>query len=308
MKPLYMWAGGKTKMIPKYQVSPGLPYSGYDTFVEPFFGGGAMMIHIAENCPNIKRFVMNDINPEIVGLYTAIKTDYDNFIKVLDQYCSAYLPLSKEDRKIYYYKVRDDYTMNYKGWGATKEAAVLYFLMKTAFNGIWQTTKTSNGRFATPCGLLKEKDSVYDSVNVKEWNIFLQKVDIYCGDWKTCVANVKSDKAFFYFDPPYRDSFTQYAQTFTDQDHIDLIDWCKAEDLNGHIVMYCNRQTEDSFYADTQGHLAIETYPITYTAGRRKHNDDGTKSAKKAEEILLYSPSLKVEQVTQTESELFAFE
>ena len=69
MKPLYMWAGGKNKMIPKYLEKPGIPYSGYTTYAEPFFGGGAMMIHIAENNPSVKRFVLNDINQEIVGLY-----------------------------------------------------------------------------------------------------------------------------------------------------------------------------------------------------------------------------------------------
>ena len=61
MKPLYMWAGGKNKMISKYLLSPGIPLAGYDTFVEPFFGGGAMMIWVNENNPNIKRFILNDI-------------------------------------------------------------------------------------------------------------------------------------------------------------------------------------------------------------------------------------------------------
>ena len=288
MKPLYMWAGGKTKMIPKYQSSPGIPYSGYDTYVEPFFGGGAMMIHIAENAPQVKKFVLNDINPEIVGLYTAIKYEYKNFLEILNTHCDAYLPLSKSDRKTYFYKVREDYTTGYQTWSKTHEAATLYFLMKTAFNGIWQTNRKSNGRFATPCGLLNEQDKVYDVTNVAEWHTFLQKVDIHCGDWKSCVDSI-TEHALFYFDPPYRDSFTQYGQTFTDQNHIELIEWCNRADEAGNIVLYCNRQTEDDFYSSYKGNLLIESYPITYTAGRRKHNDDGSKSAKKAEEILLYS-------------------
>ena len=36
MKPLYMWAGGKNKMIKQYLVSPSIPTDGFDTFVEPF--------------------------------------------------------------------------------------------------------------------------------------------------------------------------------------------------------------------------------------------------------------------------------
>lgn len=36
LKPLYMWAGGKNKMIPKYKENPGIPVRGYTTYVEPF--------------------------------------------------------------------------------------------------------------------------------------------------------------------------------------------------------------------------------------------------------------------------------
>lgn len=68
MKPLYMWAGGKNRMIPKYQDRPGIPVQGYDTYVEPFFGGGAMMAWLSEHAPTVQRFVLNDINAEIVGL------------------------------------------------------------------------------------------------------------------------------------------------------------------------------------------------------------------------------------------------
>lgn len=295
MKPLYMWAGGKNKMISKYHVSPGIPLTGYDTFVEPFFGGGAMMIHIYKNAPAVKQFVINDINPEIIGLYIAIKKDFVQFINILDQYCSAYLKLSKTDRKTYFYATREEYTTRYHGWSSTKSAAVLYFLMKTAFNGIWQTNQNSNGRFATPSGLLNHKGYVYDFDNVNLWHNFLQRADIHCGDWKTCVDSVKSDRAFFFNDPPYRDSFTQYAQVFSDQQHIDLINWCCNADSSGNIIMYCNRQTSDTFYDTHRGHLCIETYPITYTAGRRKQHIDEdviSHSAKKAEEILIYSPSI----------------
>jgi DNA adenine methylase len=110
---------------------------------------------------------------------------------------------------------------------------------------------------------------------------------------------VGEERAFFFFDPPYRDSFTQYAQTFTDQDHSDLIDFCKTADQAGHTVMYCGRDTADDFYTSRQGHLGLEKYPITYTAGRRattEVEEAGTtkkkRQAKAATEILLYSPKI----------------
>ncbi len=279
-------------MIPKYQDNPGIPYSGYDTFVEPFFGGGAMMVHMYQNNPNIKRFVMNDINPEIVGIYRAIKSNVQPFIARISSLEAQYLPLNKDDRKKFYYDLRDEYTTNWTQWNSTDESATLYFLMKTGFNGIWQVNQSSNGRFATPSGLLNQTTKVYDVQNVMDWHQFLQKVDIYCGDWSNCVNQIEG-KAFYFMDPPYRDSFTQYGQTFSDQSHIQLIDFCKQADLNGHLVFYCNRDAGDNFYTQNKGQLNISYYNVTYTAGRRKQTktDNGvTHTAKNAQEILLYSP------------------
>lgn len=296
MKPLYMWAGGKTKMIPKYTADPGIPTSGYDVFVEPFFGGGAMMIHMQEINPAIKRFVLNDINVEIVGLYRAIKTDLAAFLLECDALCAQYLPMDKASRKSFYYDVRQRYITEYTQWSPTKESATLYFLMKTAFNGIFQSTKEAKGRFCTPSGLLNHTNRVYDLDNVQAWNRFLQKVDIHQGDWKNCV-DVGDQRAFYFFDPPYRDSFTQYAQTFTDDDHDNLIAFCRDADAQGHKVFYCGRETGDDFYTSRQGDLGLSRYPITYTAGRRAtaevEDDAGNKQkkreAKSATEILLFS-------------------
>ena len=278
-------------MIPKYQENPGIPYTGYDTYVEPFFGGGAMMIHIYENNPSVKKFVLNDINSEIVGIYTAIKTDVANFIARMDSLESQYIPLSKADRRTFYYDLRKEYATNWQQWNATDESATLYFLMKTAFNGIWQSTIEANGRFCTPCGLLNQKTNVYDKSNVQEWHVFLQRVDIYNGDWKACTENIEG-KAFYFMDPPYRDSFTQYGTDFDDTKQIECIDFCKTADQNGHLVFFCNREAGDNFYHNHRGQLDIATYSVTYTAGRRATNDDGTKSAKSATEILLYSPTM----------------
>ncbi len=279
-------------MIPKYQANPGIPYTGYDTFVEPFFGGGAMMVHIFQNAPQVKHFVMNDVNPEIVGIYRAIKTDLQNFMARMDSLSQQYLPLVKADRKKFYYDLRNEYTTNWTQWNSTDESATLYFLMKTGFNGIWQTNQSSNGRFATPSGLLNQTTKVYDRDNVIEWNQFLQRVDIRCGDWQQSCQNIEG-RAFYFMDPPYRDSFTQYGQTFDDNAHIQLIDFCKQHDLAGDLVFYCNRDAGDDFYDLNKGQLVEAKYPITYTAGRRATEEDGTRTAKSATEILLHSPSIQ---------------
>ena len=94
MKPLFMWAGGKSKMLKHYQAH--LPQT-FNTYIEPFFGGGAMFIAAQSINPNAK-FVINDVNAEIIGIYQAIKTDCDKFIQKMDELSDEYLPLSKEDK------------------------------------------------------------------------------------------------------------------------------------------------------------------------------------------------------------------
>ena len=73
MKPLFMWAGGKTRLIKKYKEKEVLPDS-FDKYIEPFVGAGAMFIWAYEQNPNAS-FVLNDSNESIMGIYRAIKKD-----------------------------------------------------------------------------------------------------------------------------------------------------------------------------------------------------------------------------------------
>lgn len=295
LSPLYIWAGGKKKMIPKYQQFPTIPLEGYSTFVEPFFGGGAMTIWIAQNNPNVERFVINDVKSELMGIYHAIKSDVDSFISIVDTHQTAYLPLSKEDRKKYYYDLRLEYISDWRKWNDTENAGTLYFLMRTGFNGIWQVNQANNpdGRYTTPCGLLNQTSSIYDVSLVRLWHDFLQRVEIYSQDWQDVCTY---DDAFYFFDPPYRESFTTYGAEFDDDEHIRLLDFCRAADDRGNLVFYCNRDdAQDDFFTKYRGVLSAHHYDVTYTAGRRKKENEGY-SAKKAQEILIYSPALQPEE------------
>ena len=91
-------------------------------------------------------------------------------------------------------------------------------------------------------------------------------------------------------DPPYRDSFTTYGEGNDDTMQKALVDFCRSEDARGNYVFLCNRK-EDDFFEQIRGDLDIKYYDIAYTAGRRKHEEDGF-SAKQAVEILLHSKSI----------------
>jgi DNA adenine methylase len=284
MKPLFMWAGGKTRLLKKYKEQKVLPET-FDSYIEPFVGAGAMFIWAYNKNPKA-RFVINDLNASIMSIYEAVKNDVDAFMKRVDVLSSEYLPLTKEDRKVFYYKIREQHAFEFDNWSKTDEAATLYFLMKTGFNGIWQINKNTNGRFGTPSGLLNHKDKVYDKENVLEWNKALQNCKLMTGDFRDTMSEA-SRGSYVFLDPPYRGSFTQYGVDFDDDLQKSVIKFVNDLTSLGAFAMMSNRDVGDGFFEARQGKNDIIYFDVTYTAGRRKKNEDGTHSAKKAREILM---------------------
>jgi len=282
MKPLFIWAGGKTKVLKHY--APFMP-SSFETYYEPFFGGGAMFVHVM-NTYHPKNVVINDINDDVVNIYRSIRNDYDEFVLRLNELEDQYIPLSKEDRKKLYFEIRHQHAYDYESWSKPFEAATLYFLMKTGFNGIYQLNQNTNGRYGTPAGLLNQKDEVYNRDVLKWWNGALQNVTIKSGDWKDAVTN--DPNGFFFFDPPYRDSFADYGNGFGDEALVSLLDFADAQNL----VFVANR-ADDAWFDNQSRSMQVHYFDITYTAGRRKKTEDGF-AAKKAREILLYKTNRAV--------------
>lgn len=275
-----MWAGGKTKLIKHY-----LPYmpEKVDTYYEPFFGGGAVFLYVMKKY-NPRKIIINDINASIMNIYQEIKDNPKEFIDIVDMLQAEYIPKTKENRKAYYFDIRKQHAFDYMSWTDTKEAAYLYFLMKTGFNGIFQINKNTDGRFGTPSGLLNEKEKIYDKDNVLAWNKLLANTEIYADDWRKIHAQ-DSYNTLVFFDPPYRGSFTSYGQVFTDKDQKELLDYAKSFVCSN--VLLSNREMNDGFFDNTLPLHKIEI-PVTYTAGRRKQTSEGYK-AKKATEILFYT-------------------
>ena len=350
MKPLFMWAGGKTKLLESF--SEHLPEH-FDTYIEPFFGGGAVFTWAYAKSPSAK-FVINDINPYIMEIYRAIKGDLQDFCDILDDLESQYIallpptykevtftkkkihryfpPTYKEDiifeeekktewlgleggapdkdlekkhklkgniydwdeiyqirpsRRTFFFKTRALYQENLHNWGATKRAAYLYFLMKTAFNGVWQA-KAGTDVFNTPCGLMRQKDSVYDKANVLLWHNALQNAIILDGDFKQTLEYA-CDNSFVYLDPPYRGGFADYNTKKDDAFQETVVEFFENCKEKGSYCLLSNRDLGDAFFASRKGANKIVYFDVTYTVGRKKKNEDGEYEATKAKEILMIS-------------------
>lgn len=283
LRPLYMWAGGKTRLLKHYrQVWP--PMDEFDAYVEPFFGGGAVFAWVHSIDPDLPA-VLGDVNWELVGVLHAIKTAPQRFLadvkKLTDEYFS--LPTEKQARKAWYYTQRERY------WEDPTPPR-LFVLMRLSFNGIWQDCKESNGLFATPAGLLNHKhpDQVYREEMVLAWSQALARAELHACDYRD--LPIPSGRVLIYLDPPYRDSFTTYGTGFDDDDQKQLAFWFRERIAEGATCLLSNRCVEgDTFFEDLLGDVATFHYfDVTYTAGRRKATSSGFQ-AKQAREFLAIS-------------------
>lgn len=209
-RPLLKWVGGKAQL--KGQILELLPKK-FNTYHEPFFGGGAIFWALAHE-GRFEHAVINDWNPELINLYTVVKHCALELMLALEVHQTAYNASS--DQKAYYLQVRAETPGD-----PVQKAARTIFLNKTNFNGLYRQNK--KGQFNVPWGK-KAKVNLFDRDNVLACAKALALVDnFYTGDFVPAVAEAKAGDVV-YMDPPYiphsvTSNFTGYTSDgFTMED------------------------------------------------------------------------------------------
>lgn len=253
IKPLYRWAGGKTKLLKAYkELIPD--YAGFDAYVEPFFGGGAVFCNVISKSM-VSRLFVNDINTELIhmlktivagpGCFTAsVNLHLKDFIKQGSEAAgrAKYLRFQKR-----YWDAYDKHTSKIgSAEPNTKTACLLYVLMHLSFGGIYNTTKASNGKFGTAInpefartsGSTRKVEAI-DPQHIKNWAAALQYTTISSGSYKDMKLPA-TGRALIFCDPPYRGASIDYANGFNDNDQLELVEWCKEQAAKGHTVLLAN--------------------------------------------------------------------
>ena len=104
LKPFYMWAGGKTRLLKYYRPIINTIMRDHNhimEYVEPFFGGGALYADMWNRYNNDLLYAVNDVNTELMELLAVVKSDRVNdFMSACKQYADEMLALDgKENRK-----------------------------------------------------------------------------------------------------------------------------------------------------------------------------------------------------------------
>ena len=257
IKPFVKWAGGKGNLIPQLKNFYPLELEDgkINKYVEPFVGGGAVLINLLQQY-DLKEVYAFDINRDLINCYNVIKENVEELIKELELKEREFLGLEEEERINYFYNIRKEYNSNkIMEQLNTKRAGEFIFLNKTCFNGLYRVNR--NGEFNVPCGKYK-KPTICDSINLRKLAFLIKNVQFQCSNYTESEKYIDNN-TFVYFDPPYRplsvtSGFTSYTkEEFNDEKQKELSDYFKKVHKKGAKLMLSNSNpknvnSEDDFF------------------------------------------------------------
>lgn len=129
-------------------------------------GGGAVLFDILSKY-DLEEIYISDINAELINTYRIIRDDIDVLIDMLYIMQNDFIPLDTDARKAYYMENRErfnDLKVNGNESINIEKAALMIFLNKTCFNGLYRVNK--KGLFNVPMGAYKNP-MICDETNLR---------------------------------------------------------------------------------------------------------------------------------------------
>ena len=258
-RPFIKWVGGKSQLLE--EINKRMPET-FQTYVEPFVGGGAVLFHVLEERKGLDRVAIGDTNPDLVNLYRDVKGNVRGLVDRLYRMQKEFIPLSQEERKVYYNARRDEY--NRPDTLGVDKSALFVFLNKTCFNGLYRVNK--QGKFNVPCGsyrlpVICDANTLFMDSSMLNWNA--KDCVVRCCDFSKTLPLAK-EGTFYYLDPPYRpvsstSSFTSYTKNgFDDAEQERLARFCKDIDKAGGKFLLSNSDTGDGYFDKLYEGFTIE--------------------------------------------------
>ncbi len=164
------------------------------------------------------------------------------------------------------------------------QAALLIFLNRTCFNGLYRVNKKN--QFNVPMGSYK-KPMICDRDNLLVVSKLLQKVEILHGDFEKTLDRVPTNSySLFYFDPPYKPlsktaNFNSYANNnFNDDEQIRLKQFCDKLDKLNYSWILSNSDVKTGNDEDNFFDQLYSKYYINRVLARRSINSNASQRGK----------------------------
>ena len=242
-KPFLKWAGGKTQLLPTLDcfLPKVFPTQQNATYIEPFVGGGAMLFYMLRTYSNIKRAVVNDINPHLITTYKVIRDLPGELIELLEDTQHDFYKIESIDgQRDFFLGIRNKF--NQSALTPVEEAAHMIFLNRTCFNGLYR--ENSKGQFNVPFGRYA-RPTICDTRLLIMDGELLKRVAILQGDFAQ-TARYAGGYTLIYLDPPYRpldatSNFNTYVkEAFDDKEQTRLKEFFCVMHEDGNHVMLSN--------------------------------------------------------------------
>ena len=257
-KPVLKWAGGKTQLL---RVLERYVPDSYRSYIEPFFGGGALFFALAP-----KPAVVADSNPELINVYRTLVDDVESVITRLRDF---------ENTEEMFYEVR---ALSYEALDPIAAAARTIYLNRTCFNGLYRVNRS--GQFNTPFGRYKNP-KICDSTKLRAAARVLAGARIVQDDFRELLASEARPGDFIYLDPPYVPvskyaDFKRYTkEQFCEQDHIELAKEARRlRELGCHVLLTnSNHSLVHDLYADFRIEVVDTRRNVNSVGGKREGQD-----------------------------------
>jgi DNA adenine methylase len=221
------WAGGKYNLVEA--INQHLPAT--SCLVEPFVGAASVFLNT-----DYERYVLNDINADLIDMYRIIQSDAGNFIKFAREWFNP-----EWNDKARYIEIRQRFNLCTDPF---ERAQLFLYINRHCFNGLCRYNQS--GQFNVPFG--KYKKPYFPEAELWAFAEKAQRATFTCQSYQQVFAQLPAASAV-YCDPPYvplskTASFTSYAKnSFGLDDQADLASLAEAAQQQGHAVLISNHDT-----------------------------------------------------------------
>ena len=198
-QPAIKWSGSKRSQCD--EIISYFPRK-IETYYESFLGGGSVAYRLMNSDINVNKFVLSDLNSDLINLYKLIQNDYKS---VVSHYELLWNELNKdsdfERKKLYFTEIR-------KRLNEKHDPKDFMFIMRTTTNGM--PRYNSDGEFNNSFHVTRNGIEPFRLEKIlKEWNDTLNNhnVEFINASYDEFCPN---ENDFCYYDPPYANTKGMY--------------------------------------------------------------------------------------------------
>jgi len=243
-RPFLKWAGNKYQILSR--IVQELPQG--SRLIEPFAGSGAVFLNT-----DFDRYLINDINPDLIGLFETLKQRGEAFI----DYAAGFFTPRYNGEKAYY-RLRDRFN---RTRDVSEKSALFLYLNRHGYNGLCRYN--ASHVFNVPFGRYKRPYFPREEMGL--FHAKAQRAEFICVDFRAAMSRARRGHVV-YADPPYvplnaTSYFTSYSSVAFGASEQEALAR-KAESLAGRGVPVLISNHDTPFTRDAYRNARLKQFRV----------------------------------------------